>query len=100
MNNDYTLMRGAHTIKLGGSFIRFNANEIAKQWVEVVGVSDAVDQRPQRRGRNDCQHRHDVRRYSAGADVLPGSGLGGGGFGIAGAGASDREMQFAMKLYY
>jgi hypothetical protein len=31
---------------------------------------------------------------------LPGSGLGGGGFGIAEAGASDREMQFALKLYY
>jgi hypothetical protein len=31
---------------------------------------------------------------------LPGSGLGGGGFGIASAGASDREMQFALKLFY
>jgi len=30
----------------------------------------------------------------------PGSGLGGGGFGIATAGSSDREMQFALKLYY
>jgi hypothetical protein len=30
----------------------------------------------------------------------PGSGLGGGGFGISTAGASDREMQFAMKLYF
>ena len=31
---------------------------------------------------------------------VPGSNLGSGGFGIAGAGASDREMQFALKLYY
>ena len=31
---------------------------------------------------------------------LPGSGLGGGGFGIATAGASDREMQFALKLHF
>jgi hypothetical protein len=30
----------------------------------------------------------------------PGSGLGGGGFGIATAGASDREMQLALKLYF
>ncbi len=30
----------------------------------------------------------------------PGSGLGGGEFGIAGAGASDREMQLALKLYF
>jgi hypothetical protein len=30
----------------------------------------------------------------------PGSGLGGGGFGISTAGASDREMQFALKLYF
>jgi hypothetical protein len=31
---------------------------------------------------------------------LPNSNMGSGGFGIAGAGASDREMQFALKLYY
>jgi hypothetical protein len=31
---------------------------------------------------------------------LPGSNLGGGGFGVAGAGASNREMQFAIKLYF
>ena len=30
----------------------------------------------------------------------PGSGLGAGGFGISDAGASDREMQFALKLYF
>jgi outer membrane receptor protein involved in Fe transport len=30
----------------------------------------------------------------------PGNGLGGAGFGISGAGASDREMQFALKLYF
>ncbi|MFN7933428.1 MAG: carboxypeptidase regulatory-like domain-containing protein [Bryobacteraceae bacterium] len=32
VNNDFTLMRGAHTIKLGGNFIRFNANEMARQF--------------------------------------------------------------------
>jgi hypothetical protein len=31
---------------------------------------------------------------------VPGSDLGGASFGIAGAGASDREMQFALKLYF
>ncbi|MDP2999136.1 MAG: carboxypeptidase-like regulatory domain-containing protein [Bryobacterales bacterium] len=31
---------------------------------------------------------------------VPGSSLGGGGFGVAGAGASNREMQFAIKLYF
>jgi len=31
---------------------------------------------------------------------LPGSGLGSGGFGIASAGSSDREMQFALKLFF
>jgi hypothetical protein len=31
---------------------------------------------------------------------LPGSNLGAGGFGVAGAGASNREMQFAIKLYF
>jgi hypothetical protein len=31
---------------------------------------------------------------------LPGSDMGGGGFGIAGAGASHREMQFALKLNF
>ncbi|MFB3828835.1 MAG: carboxypeptidase regulatory-like domain-containing protein [Bryobacteraceae bacterium] len=31
---------------------------------------------------------------------LPGNGLGSGGFGVAGAGSDDREMQFALKLYY
>ena len=31
---------------------------------------------------------------------VPGSNLGSGGFGIAGVGASDREMQFSLKLYY
>jgi hypothetical protein len=30
----------------------------------------------------------------------PGSGLGSGGFGVSGAGGSDREMQFALKLYF
>ena len=30
----------------------------------------------------------------------PGSGLGAGGFGISDAGSSDREMQFALKLYF
>jgi len=31
---------------------------------------------------------------------IPGSTLGGGGFGISGAGPDDREMQFALKLYF
>lgn len=31
---------------------------------------------------------------------IPGSDLGGAGFGIAGAGSSHREMQFALKFYY
>ena len=31
---------------------------------------------------------------------LPGTDMGSGGFGIAGAGASNREMQFGLKLYY
>ncbi len=31
---------------------------------------------------------------------LPGSGLGGGGFGVSEAGSSNREMQFALKLYF
>ncbi|MBK5290569.1 MAG: hypothetical protein JJE04_02610, partial [Acidobacteriia bacterium] len=31
---------------------------------------------------------------------VPGSDLGGGGFGISGAGSSHREMQFALKFYY
>ena len=30
----------------------------------------------------------------------PGSGLGGAGFGVSTAGATDREMQFALKLYF
>lgn len=30
----------------------------------------------------------------------PGSGLGSGGFGISDAGSSDRELQFALKLYF
>jgi hypothetical protein len=30
----------------------------------------------------------------------PGSNLGAGGFGISGAGASDREMQFALKYMF
>ncbi len=31
---------------------------------------------------------------------VPGSNLGGAGFGIATAGSTDREMQFALKLYF
>jgi hypothetical protein len=31
---------------------------------------------------------------------LPGSGTGAGGFGVAGAGSSNREMQFALKLQF
>ncbi|MBI4910899.1 MAG: TonB-dependent receptor [Acidobacteria bacterium] len=31
---------------------------------------------------------------------IPGSDLGGGSFGISGAGSSHREMQFALKFYY
>ena len=114
LSAEFNFIHGAHTLKLGGSHLRFHANEMARRdasgqfdfqvmrlGFDAVGtVRDSVpftlqQGLPPGAMAAPKEKEEDVTL----AFGLPGSGLG-GGFGIATAGSSDREMQFALKLFY
>jgi hypothetical protein len=82
----YTYGNAARTIMLGPGRVNFDS---------------AVTKNFRLRERYRVQFRWETfNTFNTPVFGTPGSNLGGGGFGISDAGASDREMQFAVKLYF
>jgi hypothetical protein len=82
----FTYGNAARTVMLGPGLVNFDT-AITKNWRFLE--------------RYRLQFRWEAfNAFNTPSFGAPGSNLGAGGFGIAGAGASDREMQFALKLYF
>lgn len=82
----FTYGNAARTVELGPGLVNFNT-ALAKNF--------RVRERYRLQFRWEAFNATNTPNFG-----LPGSNMGGAGFGVAGAGASDREMQFALKLNF
>jgi hypothetical protein len=82
----FTYGNAARTLMLGPGLVNFDS---------AIAKSFRIGERYRLQFRWEA-----FNAFNTPAFALPASGLGGPGFGVATAGASDREMQFALKLYH